>query len=44
MLPLLGVTMTPKFAMASEWMANGNIIEFVKEHKDAKPFELVCSS
>ena len=41
-LPLLGVTMgSPRFAMVSEWMANGNINEFVKANKDTNRFELV---
>jgi serine/threonine protein kinase len=41
-LPLLGVTMSGKvFAMVSEWMANGNINEFVKAHGDVNRFELV---
>jgi len=29
------------FAMISEWMVNGNIIEFVKAHRDVNRFELV---
>ena len=29
------------FAMASEWMENGNINEFIKVHGDANLFELV---
>ena len=29
------------FAMASEWMANGNINEFIKANLDADRFELV---
>ena len=41
-LPLLGVTMTgPRFAMVSQWMANGNINEFVKVHPEADRLELV---
>ena len=41
-LPLMGVTMGEKvFAMVSEWMANGNINEFIKAHRDANRFELV---
>ena len=41
-LPLLGVTMDAhRFAMASEWMVNGNINEFIKAHGDANRFELV---
>ena len=30
-----------EFAMVSEWMPNGNINQFVKEHSDANRFELV---
>lgn len=41
-LPLIGVIMTEtEFAMVSEWMSNGNINQFVKEHRDANRFELV---
>ena len=41
-LSLLGVTMgNNHFAMASEWMANGNVNEFVKAHRDVNRFELV---
>ena len=41
-LSLLGVTMEERlFAMVSEWMANGNIVEFVEAHRDANRFELV---
>ena len=43
-LPLLGATMTMnnyRFTMTSEWMANGNINEFVKAHEGADRFELV---
>jgi len=29
------------FAMASEWMVNGNINEFIKAHRDVNRFELV---
>jgi len=32
-----------QFAMVSEWMANGNINEFIKARKDANRFELVRS-
>ena len=31
------------FAMISDWMANGNINDFVKAHPDANRLELVCS-
>ena len=32
-LPLIGVSMSEnRFAMVSDWMANGNINEFVKAH------------
>ena len=40
-LPLLGVTMTGnRFVMVSEWMKNGNIIDFLK-NKDTNRLELV---
>ena len=45
-LPLLGVTMTgTQLAMISEWMANGDINQFVRTHPDVNRFELVrfCS-
>ena len=29
--------------MVSEWMTNGNIIEFIKAHPDVNRFELVGS-
>ena len=31
-----------QFAMISEWMANGNINDFVKTHPDADRLGLVC--
>lgn len=43
-LPLLGVPKDRsqlKFVMVSEWMANGDIGEFVKTHRDANRFKLV---
>ena len=41
-LPLLGAVMDgARFTMVSEWMANGNINEFVKAHPDADRLELV---
>ena len=41
-LPLLGVTMgNHRFAMVSEWMANGNVNEFIEAHADANRFGLV---
>ena len=41
-LPLLGVAMSAnQFAMASEWMDNGNVNEFIKAHRDVNRFELV---
>ena len=43
-LPLLGVTMGERlFAMVSEWMVNGNIVEFIKAHREANRFKLVGS-
>ena len=32
-----------RLAMVSEWMANGNISQFVKTHQRANRFELVSS-
>ena len=44
-LPLVGVTMSEtQFAMVSDWMANGNINDFVKAHPDANRLELVGAS
>lgn len=41
-LPLLGATMTgAQYMMVSEWMANGNINEFVEAHQDADRLGLV---
>lgn len=41
-LPLIGVTITDnRFAMVTEWMANGNVNEFVKANKDADRLGLV---
>lgn len=44
-LPLLGVAMAgEQFAMVSEWMANGNVKEYVGAHQDANRYKLVSSS
>jgi hypothetical protein len=44
-LPLLGVTVSERrFAMVSEWMEHGNIIEFVGKDKDVNRTELVGRS
>ena len=41
-LPLLGATTSNyKFSMTSEWMANGNINEFIEAHPGTDRFELV---
>jgi serine/threonine protein kinase len=41
-LPLVGVVVTDnEFALVSEWMSNGNINQFVREHRDANRFGLV---
>lgn len=41
-LPLLGVTMTEsRFVIVSEWMAKGNINEFVKANPNADRLGLV---
>ena len=45
MLPLLGVTTTgDRLVMVTEWMANGNINEFLKANINADRLELVCLS
>ena len=44
MVPLLGIPKDKsqfKFAMVSEWMANGTINQFVKVLRDANRFKLV---
>ena len=41
-LPLMGVTVTDtRFAMVTEWMANGNISEFLRARPDADRLGLV---
>ena len=45
-LPLIGVTMSEnRFAMASDWMVNGTIRDFVKVHPNVDRLGLVglCS-
>ena len=45
-LPLLGATLdtrTPRFTLVSEWMDNGNINDFVKNHKEVNRIQLVSS-
>ena len=42
-LPLLGATMSEnRFVMVSEWMAQGNIKEFVKANPKVDRLGLVC--
>ena len=44
-LQLIGVTMSEtQFAMVSDWMANGNISDFLKARPDADRLELVSLS
>ena len=41
-LLLLGVIMTKnQLVMVSEWMPNRSINQFMREHQDVNPFELV---
>jgi len=41
-LPLIGVSMSEtRFTMISDWMADGNINNFVKAYPDANRLELV---
>jgi hypothetical protein len=43
-LPLIGVILTEtEFTMVSEWMPDGNINQFVKEHQGVNRFGLVSS-
>ena len=44
-LPLLGVTVAEnQFVMVSEWMSNGNIMQFTKEYTNVDRLQLVrCS-
>lgn len=44
-LPLLGVTISEnRFATISQWMENGNIIEFVRRDHDVNRAALVRAS
>ena len=44
-LPLTGVTMSEtRFEMISDWMMNGNINDFVKEHPKVDRLKLVSFS
>ena len=41
-LPLIGVIMAKtELMMVSEWMQNGNLNRFVREHQEVNRFELV---
>ena len=41
-VPLLGIVLRNRDpVMVWEWMANGNIMEFIKSHGDANRFKLV---
>jgi len=41
-MPLRGVTASGhKFAMGSEWMENGNVMDFTNVNPDANTIELV---
>lgn len=41
-LPFIGVNLERhKFTLVSEWMEHGTITEFVEEHKDISPVQLV---
>ena len=44
-MPLLGVTVAEnQFVMVSEWMPNGNIMQFTKEYTNVDRLKLVCFS
>lgn len=43
-MPLLGATLdtqTPRFTLASEWMDNGNINDFIENHREVNRIQLV---
>ena len=41
-LPLLGVTLNEyRFALVSEWMENGNVVEFIRRDPHANRAEFV---
>jgi len=40
-IPFLGITPTP-FQLISEWMPNGDLIEYIKKHSTADRLRLVC--
>lgn len=43
-LPFIGVTsMSQPFQIVSPWMENGNIVEFLKNHPEQNPFDLVSN-
>lgn len=42
-IPLVGVTVNSRrFAMVSEWMENGNVMEFIGKDQNANRIEFVC--
>ena len=40
-IPFLGITPTP-LQLVSEWMPNGDLIEYIKKHLSADRLRLVC--
>ena len=40
-IPLLGVTISPRLQLVSNWMSGGDLLEYVEEHSDADPVGLV---
>jgi hypothetical protein len=46
LLPLLGVSqdaMAPRLSLVTPWMANGNMLEYLREHDDVDELPLVWS-
>ena len=40
-VPLLGVTITPKFQLVSDWMSGGDLLEHLRKNPDADRLKLV---
>ena len=41
-VPLLGITTSPRPQLISDWMPGEDLPKYVKKHPDANRLELVC--
>lgn len=41
-VPLLGVTISPRFQLISDYMSGGDLPEYIKQHTRADRLGLVC--